>query len=814
MAPWLQVFSKTALVGVTLSALALVLGSGLMTSCRSPHFDFDGGEGGMGGEGPAPACDDRIPNGDETGTDCGGPCPPCPIGEPCIVAADCEAPPTGDPAGVVCKEGSCALKCPDDTGDCNERAVDGCEVDLLTSSNHCGACSLDCDPAHAVGICVGGECLIKTDEPNQGCDPNYADCNGSPDDGCEANLLTDPDHCGACEAGCSTEGGIPGCSAGECTIQCNDGFDDCDENVRDNGCETNIGRSVSHCGECGRACKVSDRSYAAYCAEGMCGETLCDENLGDCDGDGSCTDSLLSVSDCGECGEDCTVAHGTPACIATSSGASCAIAVCEVTAEEAWADCDGSYVTGCEVNTRSNRFRCGGCLPDEGGSGEDCTLAEGDDNVTATACAAGNCTIVGCAGSSGDCDGIFSNGCEADLESSAEYCGSCMNDCTAMVGEDGVASVSCASGACSIDACASNRFDCDGMFDNGCEVNANTSEAHCGGCNDESGTNCNAKIGDDAVAGVQCDAGECSVSSCENGTADCDGSFANGCETDIDSDPDHCGGCADEGGDICEPRAHASAACDDGACRYTCNSGWDDLNDDLNEASASDGCESRELVVMNTGTWSSSDTGGAGGPVAFSHTLEGAPGTRRLLLVGVVCRGNTAGDCTMTTATYGSTQLTLLDDVFLVDSSAQIFYALDSALPAAGNHTVELNRNDEWGSVSADVIEFSGAEQQTFFADHAGSSSSSACNDGADASVAFSDLPAGSVIYAVGGGNGSGGSAMGTSSLTLANSQFANFIVLGSGYSNKVSGDVNVTLQFTGCSRSVLYAVAVRPDTD
>ncbi len=813
MTPWLPAFSKTAVVGLTLSALAAALGSGLASSCHSPKFDFAGGEGGMGGEGPAPTCDDRISNGDETGTDCGGPCAPCPIGEPCIVAADCEAPPAGDAAAIECKEGSCSLNCPDDTGDCNARAVDGCEVDLLTSTNHCGTCDLECDPAHAQGTCVGGECLIKTDEPNHGCDANYADCNLSPEDGCEAHLLTDPNHCGACDdAACSEAGGVPSCSAGECTIQCSEGFDDCDENARDNGCETNTARSVNHCGECERVCEVSDRAYTAYCAEGVCGETLCEENQGDCDGDGSCTDSLLTVSNCGACGQDCTVAHGSPECVASSSGARCAIDVCDVTEEASWADCDGSYVTGCEVNTQSNRFRCGGCLPEEGGIGEDCSLKEGADNVTATMCTAGGCRVVGCAGGYGDCDGIFSNGCESDLETTGQYCGSCATDCTAKVGEDDVAAVACGAGACVVDDCAGNRFDCDGSFNNGCEINANTSEMHCGGCSDDSGTDCTTKIGDDDVAAVQCEAGECTVSACESGRADCDGSFGNGCETDTSSDPDNCGGCAEQGGDTCEPRSPASAACDDGACRYVCSAGWDDLNDDLNAAGSSDGCESRELIVMNTGTWGSSDTGGSGAPVTFSHSLEGAPGTQRLVLVGVLCRGNSAADCTMTTATYGSTQLTLLDDVFLVDASAQIFYALDSALPAAGTHTVTLDRNDEWGSVSADVIEFSGAEQQTFFADHAGSSVNSACSNGADAVVEFTDLSAGSVIYAVGGGNGSGGSAMGTSALTLANSRFANFIVLGSGYSGKVSGAANAVLDFTGCSRSVLYAVAVRPD--
>src|SRR5690606_29972896 len=101
-----------------------------------------------------------------------------------------------------------------------------------------------------------------------------------------------------------------------------------------------------------------------------------------------------------------------------------------------------------------------------------------------------------------------------------------------------------------------------------------------------------------------------------------------------------------------------------------------------------------------------------------------------------------------------------------------------------------------------------------FFADHSGSSKNTPCSDGTDATVAFSNLPAGSVVYAVGGGNASAGSAMGTSALTLANSRFANFIVLGSGYSSPVTGTLNARLEFTGCSRSVLYAVAVRPAVD
>src|SRR5690606_35537835 len=209
---WAISVSRTVLLSVTLGALAMAFASTLTTSCRSPNFDFSGGEAGMGGQGPscldgvknhgetdkdcggecgatcetgktcldnddclsrhcqnrvcqAPTCDDRISNGDESGIDCGGSCGKCPVGEPCLVATDCQPPPDGDPAAAARRDGVCALACPDDTGDCNARADDGCEVDLLTSMNHCGPCKSACDPPHSAGECIGGECLIKTDEP-------------------------------------------------------------------------------------------------------------------------------------------------------------------------------------------------------------------------------------------------------------------------------------------------------------------------------------------------------------------------------------------------------------------------------------------------------------------------------------------------------------------------------------------------------------------------------------------------------------------------------------------------------------------------
>jgi hypothetical protein len=127
---------------------------------------------------------------------------------------------------------------------------------------------------------------------------------------------------------------------------------------------------------------------------------------------------------------------------------------------------------------------------------------------------------------------------------------------------------------------------------------------------------------------------------------------------------------------------------------------------------------------------------------------------------------------------------------------------------------VTIDRNDLWGSIAGDVIEFSGAEQQTFYAAHAGDDNDVDCDTGADTVVDFSGLTPGSIIYAVGGGNAASGGVTAGGPLTLATNQFTNYLVLGSGYSGNLSGSASPAFDFTGCDRSVMYAVAVRPENN
>src|SRR5262249_42473571 len=150
-----------------------------------------------------------------------------------------------------------------------------------------------------------------------------ADCNGNPADGCEVNLQTSVGNCGGCGNACSAPNGTPGCSAGSCTVaSCNAGFANCNGSPLD-GCEVSTNTSVGNCGGCGNACTVANGTPS--CVLGSCGIASCNAGFQNCNGsvaDGCEINTVTSVGNCGACGNVCTAPNGTPTCVNSTCGVS------------------------------------------------------------------------------------------------------------------------------------------------------------------------------------------------------------------------------------------------------------------------------------------------------------------------------------------------------------------------------------------------------------------------------------------------------------------------------------------------------------
>jgi hypothetical protein len=105
-------------------------------------------------------------------------------------------------------------------------------------------------------------------------------------------------------------------------------------------------------------------------------------------------------------------------------------------------------------------------------------------------------------------------------------------------------------------SCTAGRADCDNDGQNGCETDLMTDPAHCGRCDRA------CQSPDCACRGGQLQ------TVCPTGRADCDGDARNGCEADTLTSNEHCGGCAKR----CQASGHdaIAATCMSGRCHVTC----------------------------------------------------------------------------------------------------------------------------------------------------------------------------------------------------------------------------------------------------
>lgn len=431
--------------------------------------------------------------------------------------------PCGIPGAVsVCDAGACVMVgCAAGFGNCNLDTTDGCEVNLDADPSSCGACGNVCVINHGTAGCAGGACTVGS------CSAGFDDCDGVPENGCEARTNVDPKNCGTCGTQCTpTPGAQAVCNAGTCGEKACLAFrGDCNNNSQD-ACETNLVTDDNHCGFCGNECDLPNA--VTKCDAAKCVIDSCVAPFEDCDGDprnGCEVDtSLQNALHCGACGRACSGAG-----VAT---ATCNAGVCTPYCALGFGDCVRPTFPaaddGCEQDTLTDPDNCGGC-------GSVCMLPGAE-----AGCSEGKCVVANCGAGTGDCDGDPFNGCETDLLTTEDHCGACARPCS----DTGVASKLCSGGLC-VSGCLPGLGNCSTpaapVADDGCESDVSADPQNCGGC----GRVCSTSH----VSSLICESGAC-TSSCEVGFGNCSqpgpGAIDDGCETPVGADDLNCGGCGND----------------------------------------------------------------------------------------------------------------------------------------------------------------------------------------------------------------------------------------------------------------------------
>lgn len=179
-----------------------------------------------------------------------------------------------------CAGGECGhLKCDANYADCDGDLApaggNGCEASLLSPAT-CGACATACSPGQGCGVNYQNGSAIECM-----CGPGKKNCGTSEYPFC-TDITTDAANCGGCGIWCGVyfvQGGFSlshytsQCTAGSCSLGCEQGWADCNGSLED-GCEVNVAFDPKNCGGCGKACDaVGDQAcVAGQCALEPCGE--------------------------------------------------------------------------------------------------------------------------------------------------------------------------------------------------------------------------------------------------------------------------------------------------------------------------------------------------------------------------------------------------------------------------------------------------------------------------------------------------------------------------------------------------------------
>ena len=197
----------------------------------------------------------------------------------------CDSGPNGT-AG--CTSSSCVFTCSTGYGNCDDKASNGCEIDLKSDDKNCGTCGKACT---AYETCLSSKCECKTG--NLRCPAVTGAC---------TDVTSDPANCGACAKVCATN---ETCSSSACV--CKTGFTRCPATT---GACTDMKVDKQNCGACGTICPGT-----STCSDGKC----CPAGQINCGG--TCVDPKADPLNCGGCGKACDTT--TPYCAAGTCGTTC-----------------------------------------------------------------------------------------------------------------------------------------------------------------------------------------------------------------------------------------------------------------------------------------------------------------------------------------------------------------------------------------------------------------------------------------------------------------------------------------------------------
>ncbi len=448
-----------------------------------------------------------------------------------------------------CSAGQCAPSCSPGFGDCtapsSPQPDDGCETNISSNTLNCGACGRTCATAGVSALsCTGGLCTSSCTGTRGNCTRPSAP---AADDGCERDLAADESNCGSCGRACSYSGvAVRQCTAGSCTSTCSPGFGNCIQpasGVADDGCETNLASSADNCGACGRPCSYAN-VVTRSCVSGLC-ESSCSTGFGNCatpaapSTDNGCESSLnTDPANCGACDRKCST-------VGTSS-VSCGGGLCNAACVPGRGDCSRPAApaadNGCETDTNTNVAHCGACS-------RACSTA----GVASLSCSGGSCSP-SCDLGLGDCSRPVApaadNGCETNVSANASSCGACGEACPSGFA-CGSSTCGCATnsdcnaggnGECKTGVCECDRIGQDQLCRPGERCKADGVQAlcscngggACGGSETCCAAGCKALATDAANCGAcghACPPGfACAGSSCAcNGDASCNAGSAGTC---------------------------------------------------------------------------------------------------------------------------------------------------------------------------------------------------------------------------------------------------------------------------------------------